>query len=126
MNGSAYEIRITEGAAEKYRFACRGDEPLLNGIRRAFCAEIPRGCSGGGCGVCKVVVKRGEYFRFKPMSRAHVTEDEIARKVALACCIRPRSDMEIGFFESAQAQSGRAGAMITGSIAVPAQAGSCR
>jgi ferredoxin len=56
---------------------------------------MPRGCAGGGCGVCKVVVKRGEIHVFKPMSKAHVTEEEVAQKVVLACCVNPRSDLEI-------------------------------
>jgi ferredoxin len=98
LPGRAYEIRITDGRKEKYRFACRGDEPLLNGIRRAFCTEIPRGCSGGGCGICKVVIKRGEAVPFKPMSREHITIEELAQNIMLACCVNPRSDMEIAFY----------------------------
>jgi ferredoxin len=99
MRRADYDIRLTDGLIEKYRFSCRGDEPLLAGIRRLFCEEIPRGCAGGGCGICKVVVKRGEIDVFKPMSTAHVTEDEITQNVVLACCVNPRSDLEISFFD---------------------------
>jgi ferredoxin len=95
VRGETYDVRMTDGVKEKYRFRCRGDEPLLSGIRRLSCEEIPRGCAGGGCGVCKVAIKSGEVSVFKPMSRAHVTEEEIARKVVLACCVNPRSDLEI-------------------------------
>jgi ferredoxin len=99
-----YEIKITDGWEELYHFACRADEPLLHGIRRTLCTEIPRGCSGGGCGICKVVVKSGEATPFKPMSREHITKEELAQNVMLACCINPRSDMEIAFYCSGAGQ----------------------
>jgi ferredoxin len=107
---AVYDIRLTDGVTEKYRFSCREDEPLLAGIRRVFCKEIPRGCSGGGCGVCKVVVKSGKINVFKPMSREHVTEEEIARKVVLACCTNPRSDLEIYLFGESERSEGEEGA----------------
>ncbi|MDR3225655.1 MAG: 2Fe-2S iron-sulfur cluster binding domain-containing protein [Clostridiales Family XIII bacterium] len=119
-----YEIRITDGRVEKYHFACRGDEPLLNGIRRTLCTEIPRGCSGGGCGICKVVIRRGEAAAFKPMSREHITREELAENVMLACCVNPRSDMEIAFYcpgEAAIRSLARVqSAQTNGSIAVGA------
>jgi ferredoxin len=93
-----YDVRMTGGAKGNYRFGCRADEPLVAGIRRAFCEEMPRGCSGGGCGVCKIVVNSGDVRAFKPMSRAHVSEDEITRNVVLACCVNPRSDLVISLF----------------------------
>jgi ferredoxin len=95
-----YEVRITDGIRENYRFSCRGDEPLLYGIRRLLCREMPQGCAGGGCGICKVIIRSGDVSAFKPMSRAHVTEEELSRKVVLACCVNPRSDLEIGFFNN--------------------------
>jgi len=118
----AYEIKITDGWEELYHFACRGDEPLLNGIRRTLCTEIPRGCSGGGCGICKVVIKRGEAAPFKPMSREHITKEELAQNVMLACCINPRSDMEIEFFckDAAAQKPLMLRAQTNGSIAVGA------
>jgi ferredoxin len=43
-------------------------------------------------------VRKGKISAFKPMSRAHVTEEEIAHNVVLACCVNPRSDLEIDLF----------------------------
>jgi ferredoxin len=98
MMAQAYEIKIINDGEERYRFNCRPDEPLLNGIRRVFCKEIPRGCSGGGCGVCKVLIRHGRVLPFKPMSREHITNEEILKDVVLACCVKPRSNMEISFY----------------------------
>jgi ferredoxin len=93
-----YEIKITDGQRELHRFTCRADEPLLHSMRRHPVREIPRGCGGGGCGVCKIVVKSGAHEVIQPMSRAHVTEGEESNNIRLACCVAPRGDMEIGLF----------------------------
>jgi ferredoxin len=60
--------------------------------RRAGLAALPVGCRRGGCGVCKVRLLEGE-IQAEPMSRAHVGPAERAAGWALACRIRPRSDL---------------------------------
>tara|TARA_R110000796_G_scaffold169508_2_gene286359 strand:+ start:19387 stop:19626 length:240 start_codon:yes stop_codon:yes gene_type:complete len=55
---------------------------------------VPVGCRGGGCGLCKVQVLRGEY-QCGPMSSKHVSESALACGEVLACRIYPRSDLTI-------------------------------
>jgi ferredoxin len=55
---------------------------------------IPKGCCGGGCGVCKVEVLAGSY-EARVMSRAHVSAEDLAAGRVLACRIFPRSDLEL-------------------------------
>lgn len=78
-------------AASGLTFPVRDDECLLVGMRRA--GSGPKGCHGGGCGVCKVQVSEGGYEIFKRMSRAQVSEVEQAAGIVLACCVRPSSDI---------------------------------
>ena len=53
---------------------------------------IPLGCRGGGCGVCKVQITQGSY-EAKVMSQAHVSAEEQAQDIVLACRIMPHSDI---------------------------------
>ena len=56
--------------------------------------RLPVGCRRGGCGVCRVRVREGNFTR-DPMSRAHVSAEEEAGGVVLACCIYPRSELSL-------------------------------
>ena len=76
------------------RFNCREDETALVALARSGRRGIPVGCRGGGCGVCKVEVTRGEY-RCRTMSRDHIDADDLAARRVLACCIYPLSDLEL-------------------------------
>lgn len=86
-----FEILIADNGE---RFACRSGENLLKAMERLNRAGIPVGCRGGGCGVCKVQVTRGQYVAHK-MSRAHVGADEEAAGIGLACRLMPTSDLEL-------------------------------
>ena len=55
---------------------------------------IPKGCFGGGCGICRIRVIDGDHITGK-MSRAHVTEQEEAEGYALACKCFPCSDLQV-------------------------------
>lgn len=87
-----FEITVTKTGA---RFPCSGDETVLSAMLRAHCGPVHHGCCGGGCGVCKAQVVKGQYHRQKPMSRAHVSQTEEEGGLVLLCCIRPESDMTI-------------------------------
>ena len=76
------------------RFACGDDENVLKAMERLNRRGIPVGCRGGGCGVCKVKICRGNYSARK-MSRAHVSVDEEAGGIGLACRVYPASDLEL-------------------------------
>ena len=76
-------------------FACSEDEPVLAAMLRARCGPVVCGCFGGGCGVCRMRVVSGRFAKAKAMSRAHVSEADERDGVALICCVKPLSDMEI-------------------------------
>ena len=76
-----------EQTGETYQ--CASHESLLHGMLRLGRRGIPAGCVNGGCGVCKVQVLEGQVNALGPMSRAHVTVEEAASGVALACRVAP-------------------------------------
>ncbi len=76
-------------------YPCASDESLLAGMARLGRRGIPVGCLGGGCGVCKVRLLRGEAEKLGPVSRAHVTLDEETQGYTLACRVAPRSEVEL-------------------------------
>jgi ferredoxin len=73
---------------------CRPGEAVLKAVARLNRKGIPVGCFGGGCGVCKVQVSSGPY-RLGKMSRAHVTVEEEAKGIALACKMFPEGDLRM-------------------------------
>lgn len=75
-------------------FACSIGQSLLQGMEGLGKRGIPVGCRGGGCGVCKVHILAGSY-RSAKMSRACVTEAEIADGIVLACKVFPTSDLRL-------------------------------
>ena len=92
MDQRIYTIKVADSDVE---FACREDEFLLEGMKRAGCGPIHYGCFGGGCGVCKMRIVSGEYISEKKMSRAHVTKQEEDSGIVLICCVKPRGNMNI-------------------------------
>ncbi len=75
-------------------FLCREDEMVLEAMKRAQCGPI-YGCFGGGCGICKMQIRSGDYHIAKRMSRAHVSQAEQAQGIVLLCCVQPRGDLFI-------------------------------
>ncbi len=85
------------GSGEQFR--CGDEQHLLQGMQNFRIGEpllkvIPVGCRGGGCGVCRIRVLGGE-FEAKKMSRKHITEEDLAAGIVLACRVFPRSSLEI-------------------------------
>jgi 3-phenylpropionate/trans-cinnamate dioxygenase ferredoxin reductase subunit len=76
-------------------YPCKEDESLLGGMARLGRRGIPAGCLGGGCGVCKVRVTKGDVRKLGPVSRAHVTISEEAQGYTLACRVAPQCDVEV-------------------------------
>ncbi|MCZ4303409.1 2Fe-2S iron-sulfur cluster-binding protein [Zoogloeaceae bacterium G21618-S1] len=76
------------------RFVCRSDENVLHAMELLGYRGIPVGCRGGGCGVCRVRVRSGQYTARK-MSRACVSEAEEAVGIVLACKLFPSSDLDL-------------------------------
>jgi len=73
--------------------ACPETESLLDAALRQG-AEIPYACKGGGCGLCKIKVKDGEFERRKS-SKIALPDSERSMNFTLACKTFPKSDMKI-------------------------------
>lgn len=79
------------------QFLCGEDSHLLQGMRSyrpglPLLDSIPVGCRGGGCGVCRVRVRGGDYETLK-MSHKHITKEDEAQEIVLACRVFPRSNL---------------------------------
>ena len=88
---SAHTVRVTESAIE---FSAPADQSVLHAMARLGKKGIPKGCLGGGCGVCKIRVISGSY-RTGKMSRDQVTEDEQRAGLTLACKTFAESDLTL-------------------------------
>lgn len=88
------QVHAITVAQEGTSFPCRSNQTLLEGMERARVDCVLIGCRRGGCGVCKVQILTGETSNLK-MSRAHVSAEEEATGLVLACCVRPRSDITL-------------------------------
>ena len=76
------------------RFECLPGETVLRAAERQALRALPIGCRGGGCGVCRIRVLRGDVITGR-MSRAHISEADLANGVALACRTIPQESLEI-------------------------------
>jgi len=72
--------------------------------------RLPVGCRRGGCGRCRVRVTQGAY-RASPMSRAHISTQDEAAGVVLACCIYPQSDLSLRLETPLAVKAGGNGAL---------------
>ena len=75
-------------------FMVREGQSVLHAMARLGKKGIPKGCLGGGCGVCKIRIVSGEYHTGK-MSRDQVTEADEASGLALACKTFSDADLEV-------------------------------
>lgn len=78
-----------------FSFTCAEEEAVLNAMIHHGRGPVRHGCCGGGCGVCRARIISGDFFAFKPMSAAHVSEADKKEGIALLCCVQPRGDMLI-------------------------------
>ncbi|WP_256868059.1 2Fe-2S iron-sulfur cluster-binding protein [Candidatus Entotheonella palauensis] len=75
-------------------FRCHTSQTVLSAMIAMGRRGIPSGCHGGGCGVCKILIRKGTVDTL-PLSRAHVTEADEQRGYSLACRTYPLSDIEV-------------------------------
>jgi ferredoxin len=90
--GPAHTVRVVQ-TGESYQ--CGGSETLLQGMARLGRKCIPAGCLNGGCGVCKVAIHAGAVRKAGAMSREHVSEQEEAQGVVLACRVVPDGAVDL-------------------------------
>ncbi|GHV93974.1 hypothetical protein AGMMS50293_02940 [Spirochaetia bacterium] len=95
--GQKYKVSVqnTDGLKSDISFNCDEDVSVLHAMIHAGQGPIWHGCCGGACGVCKARIISGDFYAFKPMSAAHVSETEKKEGMVLLCCVQPRSDMLI-------------------------------
>lgn len=79
--------------AESY--SCATNETLLKGMAKIGRRGIPVGCLNGGCGICKIRIVSGMTDMAKQISRAHVSIEESEQGITLACCVIPKTDVQI-------------------------------
>ncbi|MEH6686490.1 2Fe-2S iron-sulfur cluster-binding protein [Thalassolituus maritimus] len=89
--GESYQI--TEQCSGQ-RFPCKAGQSVLKAMEQQGLECVPVGCRGGGCGLCKVTVREGDYECGK-MSRVHAPPEALAQGEVLACRIYPLSDLII-------------------------------
>lgn len=87
-----YRVELTQ---TKETYECFPHETLLQGMARLGRRGIPVGCLNGGCGICKVAVVQGTWEKTGLMSRAHVSAEDEARGILLACRAAPCSDIQV-------------------------------
>jgi len=90
--GCRHLVRLIQ-SGESYD--CAESETLLQGLVRIGRKGIPVGCVNGGCGVCKISVPAGSVRKVGAMSRAHVSVEEEARGVCLACRVSPLRGVDV-------------------------------
>lgn len=87
-----HSVRIVDCGAV---YSCSEHETLLQGMARLGKKGIPVGCLNGGCGVCKVAIRSGAINKTGAMSRTHVSEQEEAQGIVLACRVSPLEAVEV-------------------------------
>lgn len=84
-----FEIYVEDKDAS---FHCGDEQRLLHAMQAQGLGSIPVGCKGGGCGVCRIQITKGNYETHK-MSRTHVSEEEERLGIVLSCRVVPKSDL---------------------------------
>lgn len=93
--GTCYTLRILEGDGSVSTVKCRASQTLLGALAAAGRRLIVVGCENGGCGVCKVQIVEGTWAVTRPMSCAHVSEEEQQHGKVLACRVKATSDITL-------------------------------
>lgn len=88
------EFQITLADSDT-RFSCKDGQNVLAAMEQLGRRDIPIGCRGGGCGICRVQVVDGTHYRTQKMSRAQVSADDIAAGICLACKLIPEGDLVV-------------------------------
>lgn len=105
-----YFTVVIEETGESYR--CPESRTVLEGMEALGKKGIPVGCRGGGCGVCKIEIVAGSYSK-RVMSRDHVSEEEEAADIVLACRVKPTSDLRLKVLGQMKKNVYRVGATAT-------------
>ena len=77
------------------------EEHILDSMLAVGIDKAPKGCHGGGCGVCKIKITKGEVSTLT-QSRKFLSEDEEKSGYVLACRAFPKSDIAFEFIGKPQ------------------------
>ena len=88
-----YNITL-KARGQQFEYACAPNVTPLRAARDQF-IPIPTGCIRGGCGMCKVKVLNGDYDQELVRSQDALSDEELAKGYALACCMTAKSDLEL-------------------------------
>jgi|1185.fasta_scaffold351396_2 ferredoxin len=88
-----YKVTL-KARGQQFEVSCPPNVTPLRAARDQF-IPIPTGCQQGGCGMCKVKVLDGEYAQELVRSHDALSNEELENGYALACCMMPKSDLEI-------------------------------
>lgn len=93
-----------EDKASGQCYQCDEGVSLLVAMERRGEALIAVGCRGGGCGLCKIQIVKGDYVT-KKMSRKHISEDDEKQRIVLACRTFPKTDVLFCVLKSTEENS---------------------
>ena len=88
-----YQVKL-HARGQQFVYTCSEMVSPLQAARDQF-IPIPTGCKRGGCGMCKVKVLEGEFNQELLRSHDALSDAELEAGYALACCMVPKSDMNI-------------------------------
>ena len=97
-----YKITL-DARNQKFEYSCGPDQTPLRAARDEF-IPFPTGCQRGGCGMCKVKVVSGEYNQELVRSHDALSDEDLENGFALACCMTPKSDIEMITLEDYEKQ----------------------
>ena len=88
-----YKITL-KARGQQFEYSCAPNATPLRAARDQF-IPFPTGCQQGGCGMCKVKVLDGQYAQELVRSHDALSNEELDNEYALACCMTPKSNLEI-------------------------------
>lgn len=93
MNGSIFQLKMLglDNSVNANR-----TEHILNSMAKGGIEIAPNGCHGGGCGVCKIKILKGD-VETSHMSEKHITQTEREQGYVLACRAYPKTDIDFEF-----------------------------
>jgi len=98
MGGLKYQLRMI---GKTNTFDASQEDHILNSMAKGGVQIAPNGCHGGGCGVCKIKITKGEVETLS-MSKKYITNEERDEGFVLACRAFPKSDIEFEFIGKPQ------------------------
>ena len=77
------------------KFVCSSERNVLKAMEQLGRKDIPVGCRGGGCGVCRVQVLGDGHYRTGRMSREQVPVKDEEQGICLACKLFPEGNLRL-------------------------------